>query len=288
MKRMIGNPMELFDLTGQVAIVTGSSQGIGRACAERLAEHGSKVVFSSRTLADCEARANAVNDRFGEERAIAVRADMTDRSQLKNLVDTTLNKWARIDTMVGNALVGADPSPWIEHFNEDSFTGWFEGNVTNNAYLTKLVSPQMRTQGGGSVVFISSVSGVAAQEDYLGYGTSKAALNHLARVLALQLGPSNVRVNAVAPGIVASRGVENWGSEEDQRIGITCPLGRLGTPDEIAGCVVWLASPGGTFVTGSTLVVDGGLTLKGADGPHDLRVFRREQKNATRAGRGDA
>jgi len=272
--------MKLFDCNGQVAVITGSSQGIGRAIGERLAEHGSRVVFTSRTLADCELRAAVVNETYGGERAIAVQCDVNDRLQLRSLIETTLDRCGRIDTLVGNALVGGDPSPWIERIDEDAFTSWFEGNVTNNAYLAKLVSPIMRAQGGGSIVFISSSSGVAALEDYLGYGASKAALNHLARILAVQLGQYNVRVNAVAPGIVGSRGANEWGTDEEQRIGVgSIPLGRLGTPDEIAACVVWLASPGGTFATGQVFVVDGGQTLKGMTGPHDLRLFRRAERD---------
>jgi NAD(P)-dependent dehydrogenase (short-subunit alcohol dehydrogenase family) len=275
----------LFDLEGRVSVVTGSSQGIGLAIARRLAQHGSRVVFSSRTLADCEARAAEVNDAWGEERAIAFQCDAGDRPALRGLVDAARDRWGRLDVLVGNALVSGDTSPWIERLDEDNFTTWFEGNVTNNAYLAKLVSPTMRAQGGGSIIFISSTSGVAAQEDYLGYGSSKAALNHLTKVLAMQLGPHNVRVNAIAPGIVASRGPEQWGTPEEQAIGVgRVPLGRLGTPDEIAGCAVWLASPGGAFATGATFLVDGGQTIRGADGAHDLRVVRRERARESRTG----
>ena len=113
---------DLFDLRGQVAVVTGSSLGIGRAIAERLAEHGSKVVFSSRTLETCQRQADAVNERWGEERAIAVRCDASVRADLRRLVETTLERWDHIDTVVGNALVSSDTSPWIERFDEDSFT----------------------------------------------------------------------------------------------------------------------------------------------------------------------
>lgn len=279
---------ELFDLTGQVAVVTGSSQGIGRAIAERLAEHGSRVVFTSRTLADCQTRADAVNERYGDARAIAVACDAGDRAQLRNLIEVTLATWGRIDTLVGNARPSGDVTPWIERFDEDTFTPWFDGNVTNNAYLVKLVSPTMRAQGGGSIIFITSTSGIAALEDYLGYGASKAALNHLTRILAVQLGPYNVRVNAIAPGIIASRGPAEWGTDDDQRIGVgETPLGRVGTPDEIASCAVWLASPGGRFATGSVVVVDGGQTLKGMTGPHELRLARRAQAKAARPSDGD-
>ena len=276
--------MELFDLTGQVAVVTGSSQGIGRAIAERMAEHGARVVFSSRTLADCRARADAVNERYGEERAIAVACDAMERPQLANLIESTMDQWGRIDCVVGNALVSGPTQAWIEKLDIENFGSWFEGNVTNNAYLAQLATPIMRAQGGGSIIFISSTSGIAALEDYLGYGSSKAALSHLARILAVQLGPHNIRVNAIAPGIVASRGHDEgeWADPEDRAIGTgQTPLGRPGTPDEIASCAVWLASPGGTYATGGVFVVDGGQSLKGMTGPHDLRTFRRQHQGAT-------
>jgi len=275
--------MELFDLTGQVAVVTGSSQGIGRAVGERMAEHGARVVFSSRTLDACRARADAVNDRFGEERAIAIACDMLERPQLAALIEGAMNHWGRIDCVVGNALVDGPQQAWIEKLDIENFTVWFEGNVTNNAYLAQLVIPIMRDQGGGTIIYISSTSGIAALEDYIGYGSSKAALSHLARILAVQLGPLNIRVNAIAPGIIASRGWDpdgEWSNQEERDIGTgETPLGRPGTPDEIASCAVWLASPGGTFATGGVFVVDGGQSLKGMTGPHNLRSFRREHKS---------
>ncbi len=277
----------LFDLTGQVAVVTGSSHGIGWAIVERMAEHGAQVVVSSRTQDACDARAQAINERFGpainsqSPRAIAVACDASDRPQLANLVQRALDQYGRIDCVVGNALVEGPGQAFIEKLDIEHFTGWFEGNVTNNAYLAQLVTPSMRAQGGGSIIFMASTSGIAALEDYLGYGSSKAALAHLARILAVQLGPHGIRVNAIAPGIVASRPPEEggeWADPEDRAIGTgQTPLGRPGTPDEIASCAVWLASPGGAFATGGVFVVDGGQTLKGMTGPHDLRMARRAQ-----------
>ena len=215
------------------------------------------------------------------QRAIGIACDASDRPQLATLVERAVETFGRIDTVVGNALVDGPAQAWIERLDIEQFTTWFEGNVTNNAYLAQLTTPVMRAQGSGSIIFMASTSGIAALEDYLGYGSSKAALAHLARILAVQLGPHGIRVNAIAPGIVASRPPEEggeWADPEDREIGTgQTPLGRPGTPDEIASCAVWLASPGGAFATGGVFVVDGGQTLKGMTGPHDLRMARRAQ-----------
>lgn len=272
--------MELFDLSGQVVVITGSSEGIGKAIGERMAEHGAQVAFSSRRQDACQARADAVNDRYGPGRAIAVACDISQRPQIAHLVEATMHAFGRIDCAIGNAKATGATQAWIEKLDIDDFTTWFEGNVTNNAYLAQLVSPIMRAQGGGSILFTASTAGVVTMEDQLGYGASKAALLHLTRMLAVQLGPYNIRVNALAPGIVASRGTDQgqWSSEEARAQGVgQTPLGRPGTPDEIAACAVWLSGPGGAYATGGTFVIDGGQTLKGMDGPHRLRVWMREQ-----------
>jgi len=272
----------LFDLTGQVAVVTGSSQGIGRACAEGLAAHGSKVVFSSRTLADCEDRAKAVNDAAGEERAIAIRCDMSVEDDVRALVAGTLEHWGRVDTMVGNALVSSSGTSWVEKAPLASMTESLVGNITNNLLLTQLVVPTMRKQGSGSIIYTASAAGTAALEEHLAYGVAKAGLIHMARILGVQLGPYNVRVNTVSPGIVASRGPV---PASDSRASATSgtPMQRPGTPDEIAGCVVWLASPSGTFAIGQNFIVDGGQTLKGMDGVHRVFEVERERRRAAMA-----
>jgi NAD(P)-dependent dehydrogenase (short-subunit alcohol dehydrogenase family) len=273
----------IFDLTDRVAIVTGSSQGIGRACAERLCQYGARVVFSSRTLADCEARAVETNDRLGEERAIAIACDISHAAQVRDLVTQSAEHWGRLDIVVGNARVATPGTSWVDKTDPDELSRSLVGSVSNNLVLAQAAVPFLRRQGEGSIIYIASTAGIAALEEHLAYGVAKAALIHLARILAVQLGPSNIRVNCVSPGVIASAGMDapEWADGERQRVvtGNT-PLGRPGLPDEIASCVVWLASPLAAFATGSNFVVDGGQTLKGMEGPHDyfelMRSRRRE------------
>lgn len=281
---MLAESAGLFDLTGRVAVVTGSSAGIGRAIVSRMAEHGARVVISGRREAECRKRADELNERHGAGRAIAVACDIGNRADIRRLVEESLSAFGRIDCAVGNAVSPGAPQAWIEKLDIDHFTWWFEANVTNNAYLAQLVTPVMRSQGGGTILYTASTAGVAAMEDQLGYGSCKAALVHLTRMLAVQLGPHNIRVNAIAPGIVASSGIGEgqWATEEARLAGVGgTPLGRVGLPDEIAACAVWLAGPAGEFATGATVVIDGGQSWKGMDGPHRLRTQMREQQADT-------
>jgi NAD(P)-dependent dehydrogenase (short-subunit alcohol dehydrogenase family) len=276
---------ELFDLSGRVALVTGSTHGIGRACAERLAEHGARVVFSSRSVDDCEARAEAVNRRWGADRALAVPCDVGDAEQVRELVRRTAEHWGRLDVVVGNARTEIPGTSWVERIDPATMTSALVGSATNNLVLAQEAVPHLRRQGGGSVIFIASTAGTAALEEHLAYGVAKAALIHMASILAVQLGPHNVRVNTVSPGVIAARGLDSeaWADGERARVvtGKT-PLGRPGTPDEIAGCVVWLASPSGAFATGKDFVVDGGQTLKGMEGPHEfIDLLRQRHRDAT-------
>jgi NAD(P)-dependent dehydrogenase (short-subunit alcohol dehydrogenase family) len=272
---------DLFDLTGRVAVVTGSTHGIGRACAERLAEHGARVVFSSRSAADCEARALATNERWGADRALALPCDVGDAAQVRELVRGTVARWGRLDIVVGNARTEIHGTSWLERIDPDSMTAALVGSVTNNLVLAQEAVPHLREQGGGSIVFVASTAGTAALEEHLPYGVAKAALIHMAAILAVQLGPANVRVNTVSPGVIAARGLDAPEWSDGERAAVVTgptPLGRPGTPDEIAGCVVWLASPSGAFATGKDFVVDGGQTLKGMEGPHEYFELMRRRR----------
>jgi NAD(P)-dependent dehydrogenase (short-subunit alcohol dehydrogenase family) len=257
---------------------------------ERMAEHGARVVVSSRTAADCEAVANAIDARYGADRALGIPCDVSNREQLRNLVERTLAHWGRVDCAIANALAPGSSTPWIERIDMDEFDASLSGNITNSLYLAKLVVPAMRAQGGGSIIFNASSSGIAALEDYPAYGTAKAGLIHLARILAVQLGPSNIRVNTIAPGIIktSSEG-GTWERADLVELGVgETPLGRLGTPDEIAACAVFLASPGGAFATGSCFLVDGGQTLRGMAGPHRVREALKAEARAARNAGQDA
>jgi NAD(P)-dependent dehydrogenase (short-subunit alcohol dehydrogenase family) len=233
-------------------------------------------------LADCEARAVEANERWGEERAIAVACDISDATQVRDLVARSAEHWGRLDIVVGNARVATHGTSWVEKTDPDELSRSLVGSVSNNLVLAQTAVPFLRRQGEGSIIYIASTAGIAALEEHLAYGVAKAALIHLARILAVQLGPSNIRVNCVSPGVIASAGMDapEWADGERQRVvtGNT-PLGRPGLPDEIASCVVWLASRYAAFATGSNFVVDGGQTLKGMEGPHEFfeLVRRRRQ-----------
>ena len=191
----------IFDLTNRVAIVTGSSQGIGRACAERLCQHGARVVFSRRTWADCDARAAETNHRWGEERATADACDISDAVQVRDLVTRSAEHWGRLDIVVGNARVATPGTSWVDKTDPDELSRSLVGSVSNNLVLAQAAVPFLRRQGEGSIIYIASTAGIAALEEHLAYGVAKAALIHLARILAVQLGPSNIRVNRVSPGL---------------------------------------------------------------------------------------
>ena len=254
--------MSLFSLTGKVAIITGSSKGIGKAIAERMAEQGAKVVISSRKAGPCDEVAAAINAKFGAGTALSIPANISSKEQLKNLVDETNLRFGKIDILVCNAASNPYYGP-MAGIEDAQFRKIFENNVLANHWLIGFVAPQMIEREDGSIIIVSSIGGLRGTPVIGAYGISKAADLQLARNLAHEYGPHNVRVNCIAPGLIKTDFARALWEDADalQQRTSTTPLRRIGEPDEIAGAAVFLASQAGSFVTGQTIVVDGGVTI---------------------------
>ncbi len=254
--------MSLFSMTGQVAVITGSSKGIGRAIAERMAEQGAKVVISSRKAGPCDEVAAALNAKFGAGTAISVPANISSKEQLKNLVDETNRQFGRIDVLVCNAASNPYYGP-MAGIEDEQFRKIFDNNVLANHWLISFVAPQMIARKDGAIIIVSSIGGLRGTPVIGAYGISKAADMQLARNLAHEYGPHNVRVNCIAPGLIKTDFAKALWEDPDnlKKRTATTPLRRIGEPDEIAGAAVFLASRAGSFVTGQSIVVDGGVTI---------------------------
>lgn len=252
----------LFDLTGKVAIVTGSSRGIGLAIAAAIAEHGAKVVISSRKQDACEEVALAINAQHGEGTAIAVAANISHKEALQNLVDETRRKFGRIDVLCCNAASNPYYGP-MAGITDDQFRKIFDNNVLSNHWLIQMVAPEMLERGEGSIIIVSSIGGLTSSTTIGAYNVSKAADFQLARNLAAEFGPKGVRVNCIAPGLVKTDFARALWENPDTLKAVTrsTPLRRIGEPHEIAGAAVYLASPASTFMTGQAMIVDGGSTI---------------------------
>lgn len=254
--------MSQFNMAGKIAIVTGSSRGIGKASAFELAEHGAKVVISSRKQDACEAVAAEINARYGADTAIAVAANISDKPGLQHLVDQTRRAFGQIDVLVCNAASNPYYGPQ-SGISDDQFRKILDNNIVSNHWLIAMVAPEMRARRSGSIIIISSIGGLRGSTQIGAYCISKAADMQLARNLAHEFGPDNVRVNCIAPGLVKTDFARAlW--EDPERIkaaNSTVPLRRIGEPHEIAGGVVFLASDASTFMTGQTIVIDGGVTI---------------------------
>jgi NAD(P)-dependent dehydrogenase (short-subunit alcohol dehydrogenase family) len=252
----------LFDLTGKVAIITGSSRGIGRAIAERLAEHGAKVVISSRKAGPCDEVAAGINAARGAGSAIAVPASISSKDDLANLVARTREAFGRVDIVVCNAASNPYYGP-LAGISDDQFRKILDNNVIANHWLISMVVPEMIERRDGAIVIVSSIGGLRGSPVIGAYNISKAADFQLARNLAVEYGPHNIRVNCIAPGLIKTDFARAlWEDQETlDRYNSTTPLRRIGQPDEIAGVAVMLASKAGSFITGQGIVVDGGVTI---------------------------
>jgi NAD(P)-dependent dehydrogenase (short-subunit alcohol dehydrogenase family) len=254
--------MSLFDLTDKVAVITGSSRGIGKASAFELAEHGAKVVISSRKQDACDEVAAEINARYGDGTAIAVAANISDKAGLQHLVDESRRAFGQIDVLVCNAASNPYYGPQ-EGISDDQFRKILDNNIVSNHWLISMVVPEMRARKDGSVIIISSIGGLRGSTAIGAYCISKAADMQLARNLAHEYGPDNVRVNCIAPGLVRTDFARAlWEDPEREKAANTSvPLRRIGEPEDIAGGVVFLASKAAAFTTGQTIVMDGGVTI---------------------------
>ena len=250
----------LFDLKGKVALITGSSRGIGRAIAERMAEAGAKVVVSSRKLDACEEVVAAIRKAGGEASALA--CNISSKDELQALVAGTRKVYGKIDVLVCNAAVNPHFGP-SQEIPDSAFEKVLDSNVRSNHWLCQLVIPEMAERRDGAVMIVSSIGGLKGSAVLGTYGLSKAADMALARNLAVEWGPKNVRVNCIAPGLVRTDFARAlWENPETYKATVErYPLRRIGEPDEIAGTAVFLAAQAGSFITGQTIVVDGGATV---------------------------
>jgi NAD(P)-dependent dehydrogenase (short-subunit alcohol dehydrogenase family) len=250
----------LFSLNGKVALVTGSTRGIGKSIAEELARAGAKVSLSSRKAEACEAaRAELANQGFD---VIAQPCNIGRKEELQALVDATRAKWGGIDIVVSNAATNPYFGP-LTGISDEAFDKIIANNVKSVLWLAGMTLEGMAKRGGGSFIAVGSIGGILANTVIGAYGVSKAADHHLVRNLAAEWGPRNVRVNAIAPGLVKTEFARAlWEDEKRaaERIQAT-PLRRLGEPRDIGGIAVFLACDAAAFITGQCIVADGGVTI---------------------------
>ncbi|MEU1971466.1 SDR family oxidoreductase [Microbacterium sp. NPDC019599] len=252
-------PARLFSCAGQVAIVTGGGSGIGLACAEALAAAGARVVIAGLAASQPERAAAALADRGLE--VVGIPCDVTDAGDLAGLVDSTVARRGRLDTVLANAGAALDDPNRPGAI--EALDRMFDLHVRSVAALAELSLPVMAEGDGGAFLVMSSLSGLRGNRVLSGYGVTKAANAQLARNLAVQWGPRGIRANAISPGVIATdfaRPITDDPDAAPARLAKT-PLGRFGTAAEVAGAVVWLASPAGAFVSGQNIVIDGGTLI---------------------------
>ena len=252
----------LFDLSGKTAIVTGASRGIGEAIARRLAQHGANVVVSSRKPDACQTVVDSINKTDGLEAAVAIGCNISHKEELQRLVDETGAKWGPADILVANAAVNPYYGPSAD-MSDEQFDKILTCNVKASHWLAHMVLPGMRAKKDGAIIIISSIGGFVGSSVLGAYNISKAADLQLARNLAVEAGPDNIRVNCICPGIVKTYFAEALWKDPKIEKAMTerLPLRRFGDPDDIAGAAVFLASPAGRWMTGQAMIIDGGTMI---------------------------
>jgi len=249
--------MDLFSLRDKVAIVTGASRGIGRAIALGLAAAGADVTVAARSVEDLETLAKEI-DQMGR-RALVVPTDVTQRDQIEGLVDRTASELGRLDILVNNAGGTRFMSPVLGLRPE----GWdkvIDLNLTAVFHATQIAAAKMVPSGGGSIIQIASVAGVQGAQGLSFYSAAKGGVRLMTQAIAKELAESNVRLNSIAPGWIATDLNANLREDEssDGYVKSTIPMGRWGQAEDIVGAAIYLASDASAFVTGATIVIDGG------------------------------
>lgn len=251
---------QMFDLTGKVALVTGGSKGLGKAMARGFAEAGANVLISSRNEAELKAAQSEIQD--GTTSKVVYRvADMNQREEVTALAKFALDTFGRVDILVNNA--GGNTPQAIDQITDETWDRIVELNLTSCMSLTRALVPQMKERRWGRVIHISSIMGLASKEGRNVYSATKSALIGLARASALDLGPYGITVNCLCPGPFLTDLPGNLLSKEEKAVFASrTALGRWGDPKELAGPALLLASEGGSYITGTTLTVDGGTIVK--------------------------
>lgn len=252
--------MSLFSLEDKVVLITGSTKGIGKAIAMRMAEQGAKVVISSRNQDACDEVADEI--KAAGHQAIAIACNINYKEQLQALVAKTEEQLGKINVLVCNAAL----NPFFgksQDIPDEAFDKVMRANIGSVHKLCQLAMPGMAESGGGAVIIISSIGGLKGTDALGAYAISKAADMQIARNLAVEWGPQNIRVNCIAPGLIRTDFAKAlWENPEIYEATVSkYPLRRIGEPDEIAGAAVFLASSAGSFTTGQTIVIDGGGTI---------------------------
>ena len=254
--------MSLFNLKNKSILITGSSRGIGKAIAYQCAEHGAKVIISSRKLDICEQTAVEINIKLGSEVAYAISANISDDDQLENLVNETRKKIGKIDVLICNAATNPFMGSMLD-MPIEKFDKVMHNNIRSNQILCNLVLPEMISKEDGSIIIISSIAAIKGSPILGAYNISKAADVMIVKNIAAEFGHKNIRANSIAPGLIKTDFAKALWENPDilKTVLSSTPMQRIGVPDEIAGVAVMLASDAGNYINGQTIVVDGGTTI---------------------------
>jgi len=253
--------MSQFDMTGKVAIITGSSRGIGEAIAHEMADHGAKVVITSRNIGPCEEVAAAINAKHPGA-AIAVASSLSSKESLQAMVDAGRAAFGQIDVLVCNAASNPHYGP-MATISDEQLRKTLDHNIVAQHWLIQMVVPEMLARKSGSIVIVSSIGGLRGSPILGAYAITKAADIQMTRNLAREFGRDGVRVNSIAPGLVRTDFARAlWENPENLKASTASAcMGRIGEPHEIAGAAVFLASDASSFMTGQTIVIDGGVVV---------------------------